>query len=218
MAELQRLRSEVGPLRLAAQELKRLKAVQATGSTAGGPSDQLDIDKVAMARAQQLWQKLKEQPGSWIPELQLLQDEDWQHIAKNQRWGTDEETRETYARLREAAKKRFQDKLGPALQSYSQANNGQPPSRLTDLTPYFDKQLEPSILDRYEVVRQRDVPHLRLSDNPDELVVREKQPLDPGAGEVSFAMTADGNTRFSMGSKGNRGTATLQMSAPKPSP
>jgi hypothetical protein len=73
--------------------------------------------------------------------------------------------------LREAAKARFLDKLGPALQAYAKANNGQPPTRLADATPYFDAPLEPTILDRYQMVRQRDIPNLRLSDKPDELIV-----------------------------------------------
>jgi hypothetical protein len=89
---------------------------------------------------------------------------------------------------------------------------------LGDVAPYFDAPLEMTILDRYELRRQADIPHFRISENPDELVVKEKQVLDPSAGESAYAMNAAGTTRASVSTKGSTATARIQMSGEQRAP
>ncbi|MEN9576918.1 MAG: hypothetical protein RL514_4773 [Verrucomicrobiota bacterium] len=215
--ELMRLRGEVAPLRQAARELQALQAATARVapatrggglSPAVGPTG-LDVDRVVTLRAQELWQKLNQAPTNWIPELQFLKDEDWRKVALGQRWETEDETRKAFGQLRNAAKERFIDQLGNALQKYGQATAGQTPAKLADVATYFSPPVEVSLLDRYELIPQRDIPSVRLSQNPDELIVREKRALDPAAGETLQLINLKGNARGTIGD-------TRPIATPKP--
>ncbi len=215
--ELLRLRGEVAPLRQAAQELQALRAgtprvapVTRGGglSPAVGPTS-LEVDRLVTLRAQELWQKLNQAPTNWIPELQFLKDEDWRKVALGHRWETEDETRKAFGQLRNAAKERFIDQLGNALQKYGQATAGQTPAKLADVATYFSPPVELSLLDRYELIPQRDIPSVRLSQNPDELIVREKRALDPAAGETLQLINLKGNARGTIGD-------TRPIAPPKP--
>lgn len=216
-SELIRLRGEVTPLRQAAQELHTLKTTTArpTPTTraavlppAGVPTN-LDVDRMVTLRAQDLWQKLNQAPTNWIPELQFLKDEDWRKVALGQRWESEDETRKAFGQLRNAAKDRFIEQLGTALQKYGQATAGQTPTKLADVANYFNPPVENSLLDRYELIPQRDIPSVRLSQNPDELIVREKRALDPVAGETLQLINLKGNARGTIGD-------TRTLATPKP--
>ena len=215
--ELMRLRGEVAPLRQAAQELQALKAAAARAvpatrggvlSPAVGPTN-LDVDRMVTLRAQELWQKLNQAPTNWIPELQFLKDEDWRKVALGQRWETEDETRKAFGQLRNAAKERFIEQLGNALQKFGQATAGQTPAKLADVANYFSPPVELNLLDRYELIPQRDIPSVRLSQNPDELIVREKRALDPAAGETQQLINLKGNARGTIGD-------TRAVATPKP--
>ena len=216
--ELMRLRGEVAPLRQAARELQALQAATAARAVPAnrggglspvvGPTN-LDVDRVVALRAQELWQKLNQAPTNWIPELQFLKDEDWRKVALGHRWETEDEMRKAFGQLRNAAKERFIDQLGNALQKYGQATAGQPPAKLADVLSYFSPPVEASLLDRYELIPQRDIPSVRLSQNPDELIVREKRALDPAAGETLQLINLKGNARGTIGD-------TRPVAPPKP--
>lgn len=216
-SELMRLRGEVTPLRQAAQELQAIKAATARTAPstrtaalppAGVPSN-LDVDHMITLRSQDLWQKLNQAPTNWIPELQFLKDEDWRKVALGQRWETDEETRKAFGQLRNAAKERFIEQLGTALQKYGQATAGQTPAKLADVASYFSPPVELNVLERYELIPQRDIPNVRLSQNPDELIVREKRALDPAAGETVQLINLKGTARGAIGD-------TRTLATPKP--
>lgn len=216
-SELMRLRGEVTPLRQAAQELQAIKAATprpapstrtAALPPAGVPSN-LDVDHMITLRSQDLWQKLNQAPTNWIPELQFLKDEDWRKVALGQRWETDEETRKAFGQLRNAAKERFIEQLGTALQKYGQATAGQTPAKLADVASYFSPPVELNVLERYELIPQRDIPNVRLSQNPDELIVREKRALDPAAGETVQLINLKGTARGAIGD-------TRTLATPKP--
>ena len=210
-SELARLRGEVTPLRQAAQELQTIKATQsrpATVQRAGGVSvagmpNHLDVDGMVTMRAQDLWQKLNQSQTNLIPEMHYLKDEDWRKVALGQRWETDDETRRAFGQLRNAAKDRFVDQLSTALQKYGQATSGQTPTKLADVASYFNPPVDPTLLDRYELVPQRDIPNVRLSQNPDELIVKEKKVLDPAAGENLQLVNLRGTARGTIGNTQN---------------
>lgn len=216
-SELMRLRGEVTPLRQAAQELQAIKsatartapATRAAILPAAGVPTNLDVDRMVTLRAQDLWQKLNQAPTNWIPELQFLKDEDWRKVALGQRWESDDETRKAFGQLRNAAKERFIEQLGNALQKYGQATAGQTPSKLAEVANYFTPPVDLSLLDRYELIPQRDIPSVRLSQNPDELIVREKRALDPAAGETLQLINLKGNARGTIGD-------TRTVATPKP--
>src|SRR5262249_55004796 len=90
--ELLKLRGEVGRLRGDSRELARLK-------TAGSnPMNDAEIDTVAKglaARATQLRQHLDEMPEKKIPEIQLLNQNDWLNTVSDfKQMETDEELRQ----------------------------------------------------------------------------------------------------------------------------
>ena len=207
-AELMRLRGEVGPLRQLAQELQGLRASSARAAqvthNAGAasrvaPPVNLDVDHIVTMRAQDLWQRLNQSPTNWIPELKFLKDEDWRKVALGQRWESEEEARQAFGQLRNAAKERFMDRLGSALQNYGKATSGQLPTKLTDVASYFDPPVDSALLDRYELTAQRNITTVRLSQNPDELIVKEKNALDPAAGETLQLINLKGNLRGTIG-------------------
>ena len=220
-AELMRLRGEVGPLRQMAQEFQGLKASAASAARAAqvshnaaaasriAPPANLEVDHIITLRAQDLWQRLNQSPTNWIPELKYLKDEDWRKVALGQRWESEEEARKAFGQLRNAAKERFMDRLGSALQSYGKATSGQLPTKLTDVAGYFDPPVDSTLLDRYELTAQRNITTVRLSQNPDELIVKEKNALDPASGETLQLINLRGNLRGTIG-------VTPPATAPRP--
>ncbi len=206
--ELIRLRGEVGPLRHMAQELQAMKASSAraaqmtrdaTATTRIAPPASLEVDQIITLRAQDLWQRLNQSPTNWIPELKFLKDEDWRKVALGQRWESEEEARKAFGQLRNAAKERFMDRMANALQNFGKATNGQLPTKLTDIATYFEPPVDSALLDRYELTAQRNVTTVRLSQNPDELIVKEKNALDPAAGEILQLINLKGNLRGTIG-------------------
>ncbi len=216
--ELIRLRCEVGPLRQMAQELQAMKASSAraaqmtrdaTATTRIAPPASLEVDQIITLRAQDLWQRLNQSPTNWIPELKFLKDEDWRKVALGQRWESEEEARKAFGQLRNAAKERFMDRMANALQNFGKATNGQLPTKLTDIATYFEPPVDSALLDRYELTAQRNVTTVRLSQNPDELIVKEKNALDPAAGEILQLINLKGNLRGTIG-------VTPPTTAPRP--
>ena len=78
--------------------------------------------------------------------------------------------------IRANAEQRVLDILAGALRNYSKANNGQFPSALSELSPYFRSPVDEAILERYEIV-QADSLVSKLQQG-DEWVITQKAPVD----------------------------------------
>ena len=87
------------------------------------------------SRAAELNQHLQQMPDKQIPELQLLDANDWLAAAKDAKFDTDADTRKALQKLRSIAKGKVP--IGSALFAYVNANNGQLPTDLSQLKPYF---------------------------------------------------------------------------------
>ena len=147
--ELLRLRGQVGRLNRDVQELTRLTAAgPATGSNALATAEE-----VWSERANQLKQWLEANPAGKIPELQFLSDQEWIDSIYPNTLSSDEECRQAMSIIRANAEARVLDILAGALRNYGKANNGQFPSALSQLSPYFRSPIDDAILDRYEIVR-----------------------------------------------------------------
>jgi len=170
--ELLRLRGQVGRLNRDVQELTRLMASgPATGSNALATAEE-----VWSERANQLKQWLEANPAGRIPELQFLTDEDWINSIYPSTLSSDEECRRAMSAIRANAELRVLDILAGALRNYGKANNGQFPSALSQLSPYFRSPVDDAILDRYEIARaDRLVSKLQQGD---EWVITQKAPVD----------------------------------------
>jgi len=122
--ELLKLRGEVG-------QLQRSQSAAA----AGDPFTQSVL--ALAARAAELNQHLQQMPDKKIPELQLLDESDWLSVAKNADFDTDAGIRQALQKLRRLAKDKVP--IGSALSAFADANNGQLPSDLSQLKPYFNQ-------------------------------------------------------------------------------
>ena len=87
---------------------------------------------------------------------------------------TDADVREALYALRHTAKQFFAPQMGKALQKYVQANNGQLPTDVSQLTPYFESPVDDATLARYQMIRTGAVGDLQ----PDEMIVAEKAAVD----------------------------------------
>ena len=159
-SELLRLRGEVTQLK-AANAQKQNDPMESAA-------------KALLGKMNLLKQRLEQMPDKKIPELRYLDGETWARLAENARLETDEDVRRTLAELRSSAKQDFSPLLGKALEKYTQANNGQLPSDVSQLTPYFDSPVDDATLQRYQMFKTGNVSDLQ----PNEMVIAEKAPVD----------------------------------------
>ena len=146
-SELLKLRAEVTKLRSDSRELAQLKATIENDPTES-------IAKSWLTRVNQLKQRLGQMPGQTIPELQFLTDQDWLNAAKDsKKLDTDADFALAFSALRASAKNEFAGMVQSALRGYAQANNGQPPTDLPQLQPYFASPADGSVLQRYQLAQ-----------------------------------------------------------------
>jgi hypothetical protein len=73
-----------------------------------------------------------------------------------------------------------EDKFGGmamnALQKYTRANNGQFPTDLSQLQPYFDSPVDDAILQRYEIVSAETIP--KAKEFGDNWLIAQKDRVD----------------------------------------
>ncbi|PYJ99178.1 MAG: hypothetical protein DME23_10260 [Verrucomicrobia bacterium] len=170
--DLLRLRGQVGRLNRDVRELTRLMASDpATGSNALATAEE-----VWSERANHLKQWLEANPAGKIPELQFLGDQDWIESIYPNTLSSDEECRRAMSIIRANAEQRVLDILAGALRNYSKANNGQFPSALSELSPYFRSPVDDAILERYEIVRADSL--VSKLQQGDEWVITQKAPVD----------------------------------------
>ena len=147
--ELLKLRSEVGRLQRTVVQMK----------TADPDHPMSRDEKLAFlrnksaAQAARLKQWLADHPSEWIPELKNRKEADWIDSAGSIGDGSDDKDFErAMANLRINAESGPMHQLGKAALAYSQANNGQIPSDLSQVTPYLQKPMDADIMQRYEIV------------------------------------------------------------------
>jgi RNA polymerase sigma factor (sigma-70 family) len=139
----------------------RTKAAGDVRAGSGGdPAMEAEL-KAVSARMTVLKAKMAQSPDQQIPELRLLKDQDWINAAAKHKLETDDDLRAALRELRTSGTVNFANLMGPALWNYAQANEGQLPTDIMRLAPYFDPQVETEMLQRYGIVRagkMRDVP------------------------------------------------------------
>ena len=164
--ELARLRGEVARLRNDAQELARLKAQLPT------------MSPVTLADAIALMNSTLEQRPEWrIPELQFADEKDWLAAAELVTTESDENVRKAVSLLRTAAKLKFARELSLALRRFTAANNGDLPTDLFQVRPFFNVALEDAVLQRWEIHITGNTREPGF--NPGKTVVREKLEMLP---------------------------------------
>jgi RNA polymerase sigma factor (sigma-70 family) len=165
--ELLKLRREVARLRADAQQLAQSKAQKTSDPLEAAAKDLLGKEEL-------LKKNLEQMPDRNIPELQYLRADIWARVAQTARLDTDAGVREALSQLRDIAKQTAAPRMGKALQQYVQANNGELPSEVSQLKPYFETPVDEALLARYEMIKTGKMADLQ----PGEMVVGEKAPVD----------------------------------------
>ncbi len=144
--ELLKLRSEVGRLQRTVAEM--------TAANSGRPMS--PEEKLAYLKSKYATQvaRLKDwlaaHPSEKIPELDHISDSKW--IDAVDSLEKDDDFERAMSSLRRNAQWDLIPQLAKAVQDYSRQNNGQLPSDLTQVTPYFKNPIDKAILQRYEIV------------------------------------------------------------------
>lgn len=176
VVELPKLRAEVGRLRTRAPQQAQRKSGDLD---ANDPAVQGFL--TARAQAEQISRYLTEMPDKTIPELKLLTEVDWLSATKEAKFDSDADVRRTLAWLRSLAKNRMP--MGEALNAFTRANNGQLPTDLAQLKPYFKSALGKTPLDdagldailgRYKLLHAGNLNEF----SPDTWFIAEKAPVD----------------------------------------
>ena len=167
-----RAERELALKRLASTE-GELAAFKGTG--VGNPEMESALE-AWLERVGSLSNWLDKMPDKRIPQLRLLTEEDWLEAAKTAKFGNELEVRESLAKLRDLALKRFEKPMNDALAKYREENPKDFPATPDALLPYFDPLIEPDLLQNYEII-DRLAGGLRLVDRSgttSKLVLRNK--------------------------------------------
>ena len=144
--ELLRLRGEVGRLRNQEKELTQL------GSTVATNADSASREALWAQRLDHLKEWLETNPSEKIPELKLLNDRQWLDSIGSLTIETADEYSKALSNVRANAEIRAMERIVAAMRRYTSDNGGQITTDLSQLTPYLDPAIDPSIVQRYEMV------------------------------------------------------------------
>ncbi len=195
--ELLRLRGEVARLKTESEETARFKAMQAQKA-----ADPLETAaKTLLEREQLLRQGLERMPDKNIPEMQYLDATTWARVAQNAKLDSDDGVREALSELRQNAKDRFTAEMGNALHKFTQENNGQLPTDISQLKSYFKSPVDDASLARYEIVKTGSASDLQ----PGDRVIKERAPVD---NDYDHLFEIGPNTRVAYGIGKQAGTAS----------
>ena len=158
--ELLKLRGEVARLR---------------GNTPPSSDDPFQTEwKSWLVRVSKLKQRLAETPGAKIPEMRFLDEEDYMGATRSV-LDTEQDYLVALSNLRSSGEFKFITTfLNPALTQYAQSNNGQFPTDLAQLQPYFPSPVEDAILERWEIAPAKTV----RTDNFGDPIITTKAAVD----------------------------------------
>jgi hypothetical protein len=191
-AETQRIAAEAVELRAASADLLKLRGEVTLlrreargdgqlggGGVAGGQGANDGVSPATLAtlasNVASLKQALQKAPAQQVPELCLLEEQDWIKAAREAKMDTEDGVLKSLSRARTLAKERLIPMMSQALHGYVEANNGQLPSAITQLGPYFHEAVDASIFERYELIKTGDSRELK----PADMVIQEKNRLTP---------------------------------------
>jgi hypothetical protein len=106
---------------------------------------------------------------------QLLSDQDWIDIARNQELESETGIRKALSAVRRTAKNNFASLASAAVVKHQDDNDGQFPTDLSQLLRYFKAPVDEAILQRYEILPAAAM-SLGLGGK---WVITEKAPIDP---------------------------------------
>jgi RNA polymerase sigma factor (sigma-70 family) len=176
LGELLRLRGEVGRLRREASELAQRKPpVQQQSDVSAAP------EKSEPERLNQLIEWLQRNPSEKTPELKLLTAKEWLKWMDD-KFETDDDYRRNISHVRTGAEiNKVIPALFRSLKEYVKVNNGQFPTDLSQMKPYFELPIDDAILQRWEIIPASSVVPLIVNSEigvSGEWVITQKGPVN----------------------------------------
>ncbi len=154
LAQLARQRAALArDLALAEQQLARIPPVRLPDDTSAGTGDD-QVVAAWHARAVTLRALAAGTPAALIPEMKLLDDEDWLRVAQTAAFDTEAQRRQALAKLRTAAKVRFEVLLAETVARFKTAHGDRIPATALDLAPYLSPPADVAMLARYAVMNR----------------------------------------------------------------
>lgn len=183
--ETRRARLAGGSTSRALDAARAALAVSRTSVTLNAAEDEALVSamKAWLGRVELLKQSLVQNPELSIPELSLLPEQTWIAIAQDAQVETEEQIHAALARLRGVAENAMANTLGPALRGYVAAHDGQLPALTSELAPFFNPPVDPTVLQRYEVVRSGKLSEIPTRESQGDLIV-QKSPIDANRDSV----------------------------------
>jgi hypothetical protein len=138
-------------------------------------------------RVARLKRWFEDMPEEKIPELNYLSENDW--IEKvDDPLVTDDDYRTAASRLRSRAGRGFARRAFPALKQYAQANDGQFPTDLSQLKPYFESPIDDAILQRYDIVPAKSLVSY-LAQTGGDWLITQKTAVNPADERLAIGLT-----------------------------
>jgi len=104
------------------------------------------------AKLVKLVKLFEDRPEQRIPELALVNDDQWFSIAKDSDLDTESGIRNALSSLRSIAEQNFASMAQVAVAKFAQANDKQFPTELSQLQSYFDSPVDDAILQRWKIL------------------------------------------------------------------
>jgi RNA polymerase sigma factor (sigma-70 family) len=174
--DVAQLREQTASIPKLRGEITRLQAARTREAAAAAYAEDPFTKSVLSLtdRAFELYQHLLKMPERSIPELHLLNENDWLQAVSDADLSDESGVRKALAKLRSLAKSRFATQTSSALTKYIEAHEGKLPDAMSDLKPYFTKPVDDAALQRYDMLftgHANDLPK-------DSWVITEKAPVD----------------------------------------
>ena len=171
--EVLKLRGEVGRLQATMQEL--------TGPKTNEPLSREEVlnsmRQLYLDRVNRLKQSLAANPSAAVPELQYLTDKHWLEMVTYDHHRLDPDGSYALSKARSKAQINFAlGALDSALRQYGKNNNGQFPTDVSQLAPYFKSPVDPSVLQGWAVLPTSSLPSAMRVDEP--WVITQRAPVD----------------------------------------
>ena len=165
LSELPKLRGELAKLR---SDSKKMASLDTTPSSGGAAARDL-IERVSALKDQ-----FDVSPEAWIPELELVTEEDW-IIAASGKIDSDVGIRRAMSRIRSIGEGRFAELASEALRSYLETSNDEYPVDMSELAGLFEDDVNAAVLDRWMIAESDVVPNVRMGDD---YIITQKEPVD----------------------------------------
>jgi hypothetical protein len=188
------------------EEAKRLAALQKERERLGhdGPDSAAGaaaetVVKLWLSRVHQLRQRLESHPDQKIPELRLASEQDWLDVARGE-LSSDDDYRQALSKVRASATNKFIEIATKALKKYSAANDGNFPTAVSQLQPYFTDPADAAILQRYVIIPENQIPYLQTGDDK---VMTQNGQVDQKYDPYIVMLAGGGGVNFSSGAPVN---------------